>query len=149
MNYRCAAFRIRQPEHRPVKNYLGVLTRPNYVKKSKNIWKNSCIFPYSVPICKKYQIYSLECVAHMLCTCVCRFRYSCSDQEIPQTVMEYSNMIRPFRSRNPSGIWSFLSIVREMLKRKDRNAVRLLEMLTEESIKFERVCSMYLSRGNS
>lgn len=47
--------------------------------------------------------------------------------------------MRPLRGREPEGMWNLLSIVREMFKRHDRNAVPLLEVLTEEIMSCEQV----------
>ena len=43
------------------------------------------------------------------------------------------------RGREPEGIWNLLSIVREMLKRKDSNAEPLLLIVTEQCLAFEQV----------
>lgn len=44
-----------------------------------------------------------------------------------------------FSGREPEGIWNLLSIVREMLKRRDSNAVLLLDIVTEQCLTFEQV----------
>jgi hypothetical protein len=40
-------------------------------------------------------------------------------------------------------MWNLLSIVREMFKRHDRNAVPLLEVLTEEIMSCEQVWILF------
>lgn len=48
-----------------------------------------------------------------------------------------------FSGREPEGIWNLLSIVREMLKRRDSNAVLLLDIVTEQCLTFEQVNPPY------
>lgn len=57
----------------------------------------------------------------------------------PPAAAEWSSLLRPLRGREPEGMWNLLSIVREMFKRHDRNAVPLLEVLTEEIMACEQV----------
>ena len=57
----------------------------------------------------------------------------------PPAAAEWSSLLRPLRGREPEGMWNLLSIVREMFKRHDRNAVPLLEVLTEEIMSCEQV----------
>lgn len=52
----------------------------------------------------------------------------------PPAAAEWSSLLRPLRGREPEGMWNLLSIVREMYRRCDRNAIRLLEILTEECL---------------
>ena len=47
--------------------------------------------------------------------------------------------MRPLRGREPEGMWNLLSIVREMFRREDRNAVPLLEIITEECLNCDQV----------
>lgn len=47
---------------------------------------------------------------------------------------EYQTMLKPLRSREPEGMWNLISIAREMLSRRDENAVRLLRIITEQCI---------------
>lgn len=78
----------------------------------------------------------------------------------PPAASEYSSLLRPlryadfnfmlfwncfelnvivYRGREPEGIWNLLSIVREMLRRRDCNAVLLLDIVTEQCLSFEQV----------
>lgn len=41
--------------------------------------------------------------------------------------------------REPEGMWNLLSIVREMYRRCDRNAIRLLEIITEECMACDQI----------
>lgn len=50
----------------------------------------------------------------------------------PPAAAEWSSLLRPLRGREPEGMWNLLSIIREMYRRCDRNAIRLLEIITEE-----------------
>ncbi|XP_021938026.1 zinc finger SWIM domain-containing protein 8 isoform X2 [Zootermopsis nevadensis] len=57
----------------------------------------------------------------------------------PPAAAEWSNLLRPLRGREPEGMWNLLSIVREMFKRNDRNAIPLLEIITEECMACEQI----------
>lgn len=61
----------------------------------------------------------------------------------PPAAAEWSSLLRPLRGREPEGMWNLLSIVREMFKRHDRNAVPLLEVLTEEIMSCEQVWILF------
>jgi hypothetical protein len=60
----------------------------------------------------------------------------------PPAAAEWSNLLRPLRGREPEGMWNLLSIVREMFKRNDRNAIPLLEIITVECMACEQVCDV-------
>jgi len=57
----------------------------------------------------------------------------------PPTAAEWSNLLRPLRGREPEGMWNLLSIVRELFRRGDLNAVSLLVILTEECLTNDQV----------
>ncbi|XP_026286597.1 zinc finger SWIM domain-containing protein 8 homolog isoform X2 [Frankliniella occidentalis] len=57
----------------------------------------------------------------------------------PPAAAEWSSLLRPLRGREPEGMWNLLSIVREMFKRNDRNAIPLLEIITEEVLACEQI----------
>lgn len=57
----------------------------------------------------------------------------------PPAAAEWTSLLRPLRGREPEGMWNLLSIVREMFKRNDRNAVPLLEIITEECLACEQI----------
>ena len=57
----------------------------------------------------------------------------------PPAAAEWSSLLRPLRGREPEGMWNLLSIVREMLRRSDRNAIPLLEILTEEVLACDQI----------
>lgn len=57
----------------------------------------------------------------------------------PPAAAEWSSLLRPLRGREPEGMWNLLSIVREMFRRCDRNAIRLLEIITEESLQCDQI----------
>ena len=50
-----------------------------------------------------------------------------------------SNLLRPLRGREPEGMWNLLSIVRELFRRGDLNAINLLVILTEECLANDQV----------
>lgn len=57
----------------------------------------------------------------------------------PPAASEWSSLLRPLRGREPEGMWNLLSIVREMYRRCDRNAIRLLEIITEECMACDQI----------
>lgn len=46
----------------------------------------------------------------------------------PPAASEWTSLLRPLRGREPEGLWNLLSIVREMLRRHDRNYIPLLKV---------------------
>ncbi|RWS28198.1 zinc finger SWIM domain-containing protein 8-like protein [Leptotrombidium deliense] len=52
---------------------------------------------------------------------------------------EWASLLRPLRGREPEGMWNLLSIVREMFRRGDRNAIPLLEILTAEVLACDQI----------
>lgn len=60
----------------------------------------------------------------------------------PPASAEWSSLLRPLRGREPEGMWNLLSIVREMFRREDRNAVPLLEIITEECLNCDQVINL-------
>uniref|UniRef100_A0A8C8LN70 SWIM-type domain-containing protein n=1 Tax=Oncorhynchus tshawytscha TaxID=74940 RepID=A0A8C8LN70_ONCTS len=63
----------------------------------------------------------------------------------PPAAAEWACLLRPLRGREPEGIWNLLSIVREMLKRRDSNAAPLLEILTEQCLTYEQIIGWWYS----
>ncbi|CAG4916207.1 unnamed protein product [Colias eurytheme] len=63
----------------------------------------------------------------------------------PPAAAEWSSLLRPLRGREPEGMWNLLSIVREMFKRSDRNAIPLLEIITEEVMACEQIIVWWYS----
>ncbi|CAG9559710.1 unnamed protein product [Danaus chrysippus] len=63
----------------------------------------------------------------------------------PPAASEWSSLLRPLRGREPEGMWNLLSIVREMFKRSDRNAIPLLEIITEEVMACEQIIVWWYS----
>lgn len=57
----------------------------------------------------------------------------------PPAATEWQTILRPLRGREPEGIWNLLSIVREMFRRNDSNAVTLLDIITEELLACDQV----------
>ncbi|XP_050442654.1 zinc finger SWIM domain-containing protein 8 homolog isoform X2 [Adelges cooleyi] len=60
-------------------------------------------------------------------------------QSVPPATAEWSNLLRPLRGREPEGLWNLVSIVREMFRRNDENAMHLLEVLTEEAVACDQI----------
>ncbi|KAL0832898.1 hypothetical protein ABMA28_001045 [Loxostege sticticalis] len=63
----------------------------------------------------------------------------------PPAAAEWSSLLRPLRGREPEGMWNLLSIVREMFRRNDRNAIPLLEIITEEVMACEQIIVWWYS----
>lgn len=72
----------------------------------------------------------------------------CSDiqslhETAPPATTEYSQLLRPIRGREPEGIWNLISIVGEMMKRRDPNLFPLLEIMTHEIMKFDKIVTWW------
>nr|XP_018897398.1 PREDICTED: zinc finger SWIM domain-containing protein 8 [Bemisia tabaci] len=63
----------------------------------------------------------------------------------PPAASEWTSLLRPLRGREPEGMWNLLSIVREMFKRNDCNALPLLEIITEECVAIEQILVWWFS----
>ncbi|XP_064602732.1 zinc finger SWIM domain-containing protein 8-like isoform X2 [Liolophura sinensis] len=63
----------------------------------------------------------------------------------PPAAAEWQSLLRPLRGREPEGMWNLLSIVREMYRRNDSNAVPLLEILTDEVLQCEQILVWWFS----
>lgn len=63
----------------------------------------------------------------------------------PPAASEWASLLRPLRGREPEGLWNLLSIVREMFHRSDRNAIPLLEILTDEVLQCDQILSWWFS----
>lgn len=57
----------------------------------------------------------------------------------PPAAAEWQSLLRPLRGREPEGMWNLLSIVREMFRRNDSNAIPLLEIITDEVLQCEQI----------
>ena len=63
----------------------------------------------------------------------------------PPVATEWSLLLRPLRGREPEGMWNLTSIVREMFSRSDRNAIPLLEIMTEEILSYDQMIFWWFS----
>ena len=79
---------------------------------------------------------------HVICLFFCS-DLNCLSSSAPPAAAEWQSLLRPLRGREPEGIWNLLSIVRELLRRQDSNAVPLLEILTDEMLQCEQVSSTF------
>ncbi len=59
------------------------------------------------------------------------------------TAAEYTSLLRPLRGREPEGMWNLMSIVREMFKRRDKNSIPLLRILTFECVGIEQILQLW------
>ncbi|XP_035214833.1 zinc finger SWIM domain-containing protein 8-like isoform X3 [Stegodyphus dumicola] len=63
----------------------------------------------------------------------------------PPAAAEWASLLRPLRGREPEGLWNLLSIVREMFHRSDRNAIPLLEIITEEVLQCDQILTWWFN----
>lgn len=61
----------------------------------------------------------------------------------PPAATEYSQLLRPIRGREPEGLWNLISIVGEMMRRRDSNFFLLLEIMTEEVLKCDKIVTWW------
>ena len=59
------------------------------------------------------------------------------------TAAEYTSLLRPLRSREPEGMWNLVSIVREMFRRRDKNFLPLLRIITVECISIDQIVQLW------
>lgn len=64
----------------------------------------------------------------------------------PPAAAEWTSLLRPLRGKEPEGMWNLLSIIREMFRRSDNNAVPLLRIITEECLACEQVRKYLVGR---
>lgn len=57
----------------------------------------------------------------------------------PPAAVEWTTLLRPLRGREPESMWNLLSIVREMFRRGDHNAISLLQVLTQEVLACDQI----------
>ncbi|CAD6195691.1 unnamed protein product [Caenorhabditis auriculariae] len=55
------------------------------------------------------------------------------------TSVEWHTFTKPLRNREPEGMWNLMAIVREMMAKRDENAVSLLRVITEECLSNSQV----------
>lgn len=67
----------------------------------------------------------------------------------PHSVNEYSQLLRTIRGREPEGIWNLITIVGEMMKRRDSNFFLILEILTKEILTYEKIATWWLETSIS
>uniref|UniRef100_A0A8R1HYP4 ZSWIM8 TPR repeats domain-containing protein n=1 Tax=Caenorhabditis japonica TaxID=281687 RepID=A0A8R1HYP4_CAEJA len=68
----------------------------------------------------------------------CDVQYLSTSNHNPMHI-EWNTIMRPFRSREPEGMWNLLHIIREMFARNDDNAVALLRTVTDECLSNSQV----------
>jgi len=61
----------------------------------------------------------------------------------PPAATEYSQLLRPIRGREPEGLWNLISIVGEMMRRRDSNFLLLLDIMTHEVMKCEKIVTWW------
>ena len=70
---------------------------------------------------------------------------------------EYTSLLRPLRGREPEGMWNLISIVKELFRKRDKNSIPLLRIITTECVNLDqmihlwfliKVSPLYNERGN-
>jgi hypothetical protein len=59
------------------------------------------------------------------------------------TIIEYTSLLRPLRGREPEGMWNLISIIREMFRRRDKNSVSLLRLITNECLAIDQIVQLW------
>ena len=59
------------------------------------------------------------------------------------TIIEYTSLLRPLRGREPEGMWNLISIIREMFRRRDKNSVSLLRLITNECLAIDQIIQLW------
>lgn len=72
----------------------------------------------------------------------------CSDVQAlsstpPAVTNEYSQLLRPIRGREPEGLWNLISIVGDLMKRRDSNFILLLEIMTFEVLSYDKIVTWW------
>lgn len=61
----------------------------------------------------------------------------------PPAATEYTQLLRPIRGREPEGLWNLISIVGEMMRRRDSNFFLLLEIMTSEVLDCDKIVTWW------
>jgi hypothetical protein len=67
----------------------------------------------------------------------------CLEQGSSATAAEYTNLLRPLRGREPEAMWNLISIVREMFRRRDKNTILMLKIITKECINIDSIINLW------
>ena len=67
----------------------------------------------------------------------------CLEHASSATAAEYTSLLRPLRGREPEGMWNLVSIVREMFKRRDKNSIPLLKLITYECVNMDQILQLW------
>jgi hypothetical protein len=67
----------------------------------------------------------------------------CLEHASSATAAEYTSLLRPLRGREPEGMWNLVSIVREMFKRRDKNSIPLLKLITYECVSLDQILQLW------
>ena len=67
----------------------------------------------------------------------------CLEHASSATAAEYTSLLRPLRGREPEGMWNLISIVREMFRRRDKNFLPLLRIITIECISIDQIVQLW------
>ena len=67
----------------------------------------------------------------------------CLEHASSATAAEYTSLLRPLRGREPEGMWNLISIVREMFRRRDKNFLPLLRIITVECISIDQIVQLW------
>jgi len=67
----------------------------------------------------------------------------CLEHASSATAAEYTSLLRPLRGREPEGMWNLISIVREMFRRRDKNFLPLLRIISIECISIDQIVQLW------
>jgi hypothetical protein len=56
---------------------------------------------------------------------------------------EYTSLLRPLRGREPEAMWNLISIVKELFRKRDKNSIPLLKIITDECMTFDQILHLW------
>lgn len=56
---------------------------------------------------------------------------------------EYTSLLRPLRGREPEGMWNLISILKELLRKRDKNSIPLLRIITTECVNLDLIIQLW------
>ena len=67
----------------------------------------------------------------------------CLEHASSATAAEYTSLLRPLRGKEPEGMWNLISIIREMFRRRDKNSLPLLRIITQECLNIDQIVQLW------
>lgn len=59
------------------------------------------------------------------------------------TSNEYTSLLRPLRGREPEALWNLISIIKEMFRKRDKNSIPLLKIMTDECMMLDQMINLW------